>query len=168
MNEGHAFSFAIKSFSSGKYLKVHGDVASDTLSVSFTGHFNACDTRILFDKEWISGDNHSYSVYRSVAFQSFYLAVDKKKLVLSRQSRDPQATESKCHFRVSRVKVAYDFDGPTMYHAVNPRDDNSSFIRSSKSGNITLRKRWRFDCGAWMYFNDSIPSCSSDHLRSNK
>ena len=46
MNEGHAFSFAIKSFSSGKYLKVHGDVASDTLSVSFTGHFNACDTRI--------------------------------------------------------------------------------------------------------------------------
>ena len=88
--------------------------------------------------------------------------------VLSRQSRDPQATESKCHFRVSRVKVAYDFDGPTMYHAVNPRDDNSSFIRSSKSGNITLRKRWRFDCGAWMYFNDSIPSCSSDHLRSNK
>ena len=46
MNEGHAFSFAIKSFSSGKYLKVHGDVASDTLSVSFTGHFNTCDTRI--------------------------------------------------------------------------------------------------------------------------
>ena len=46
MNEGHAFSFAIKSFSSGKYLKVDGDVASDTLSVSFTGHFNACDTRI--------------------------------------------------------------------------------------------------------------------------
>ena len=38
--------FAIKSFSSGKYLKVDGDVASDTLSVSFTGHFNACDTRI--------------------------------------------------------------------------------------------------------------------------
>ena len=38
--------YAIKSFSSGKYLKVHGDVASDTLSVSFTGHFNACDTRI--------------------------------------------------------------------------------------------------------------------------
>ena len=56
-NQGYAFSpacpsqtkpyrYAIKSFSSGKYLRVNGDNASDTLRVSFTGHFNACDTRI--------------------------------------------------------------------------------------------------------------------------
>ena len=35
----------------------------------------------VFDKKWI---NHSYSAYRSVAFQSCYLAVEEKKLVCSR------------------------------------------------------------------------------------
>ncbi|XP_067022413.1 uncharacterized protein [Acropora muricata] len=151
--------YAIKSFSSGKYLKVHGDVASDTLSVSFTGHFNACDTRILFYRERIP-EATRYSAYSSAAFPCHYLAVDKRKLVLSTQS--PGRIESKCHLMLSRVNVSYNFDEWTLYHAVNFRDSNSTFIRSSKSGKITLRKRWKFDCGAWLSFiNASIPSCSS-------
>ncbi|KAK2570360.1 hypothetical protein P5673_005156, partial [Acropora cervicornis] len=142
--------YAIKSFSSGKYLKVDGDVASDTLSVSFTGHFNACDTRILFYQERIRDAACLYSAYSSAAFPFHYLAVDKRKLVLSTQS--PGRIESKCHLMLSRVYVRYNFDGWTLYHAVNSRDSNSTFIRSSKSGKITLRKRWKFDCGAWLSF----------------
>lgn len=152
---------AMKSFSAEKYLRVEGDIGSRDFKLSFTGNFNICDTRILFDQQWIvCTQRPRFSIYSSVAFPSHYLAVDNGKLVLAKQSQI--SIENKCYFQLHRVKVSYNLDNFTLrrHHALYSYSADS-FIRSTDSGMISLGKEWKFDCGTWFHFNDTIPSCSS-------
>ena len=66
--------------------------------------------------------------------------------------------EEKCQFLLHRVYIKFNLDDTTLYHAVKSLSADS-YIRSSKSGNIMIRKKWKVDCGVWLHFQDDH-SCS--------
>ncbi|XP_068671002.1 uncharacterized protein [Montipora capricornis] len=148
-------TWAIKSFSTGKYLEVKRAVGLGVFRLSFTGNSDICHNSKLFAQRRCQ-DSSTFTMFESVAFPGYYLAVENGKLTLSKQPTD--RIEDKCQFSFHRVYVSYNFDNPTLYWAVKLRATNS-YIRISKSGKFSLRKKWKVDCGVWLHFNLTI-SCS--------
>ncbi|XP_068719010.1 uncharacterized protein [Montipora capricornis] len=150
--ERSELTYAIKSFSAGKYLRVTRSAGAGVFNLSFTGNLDICDSSNLFYQR----KNYIYSAYESVAFQGHYLAVENGTLTLLNQSSS--RLEEKCQFSLHRVYIRFNFDNTTLYHAVKSLSADS-YIRSSKSGNIMIRKKWKVDCGVWLHFQHDH-SCS--------